>query len=105
MSIRLKAQFNLNECIIKSCNGKAITIVPRERNFYEINYVKVYEVEAANLVQFPTGDGVLKLWHRRLGYLNLKGVHTLQNIVSGMNLGKFSCPTSSLLCKACIEGI
>ena len=56
------------------------------------------------MVQFPTGDGVFKLWHRRLDHLNVKDVHTLQNMISGINLGKFSCPTSSLLCEVCIEG-
>ena len=100
----LKIQFNLNECIVKSCNGEAIAIAPRKRNLYEINFVKVHEAEATNLVQSPTGDGALELWHRCLGHLNVKGVHTLQNMVSGMNLGKFSCPTSSLFCEACIEG-
>ena len=46
----LKAHFNLNEYIVKSCNGEAIVIAPRERNFYEINFVKVHEAKVANLV-------------------------------------------------------
>lgn len=36
-------------------------------------------------------------------HLNMKDVYTLQYIVSDMNLSKFSCPTSSLFCEACIE--
>ena len=48
-------------------------------------------------------DESLKFWHRRLGHLNVKSVHIFENMVSGMNFGEFSCPTSSLLCKACIE--
>ena len=95
----LKIKFNLNEYIVKFCNGKAIAIAPRERNLYEINFVKVHEAEAANLVQFPTGDDTLEVWYNRLGHLNLKGVYPLQNMVINMIIGKFSCFISSLLCK------
>ena len=66
--------------------------------------MKVHGADAANLVQSPIGDGALELWHRRLGHLNVKDVHMLQNMVSDMNLGKFNCPTSSLFWEACIEG-
>ena len=58
---------------------------------------------ATNLVQSPTRDVALELWHHRLGHVNVEGVYTLQILVNGMNLVKFSCPTSSLLCKACIQ--
>lgn len=40
---------------------------------------------------------LLELWHYRLGHLNVKDVHTLQNIVIGLNLGQKKCPMSSLL--------
>lgn len=53
-------QFNLNKCIVKSCDGEAIAIAPREQNLYKINFVKVYKAQLANLVQFPMGDGALK---------------------------------------------
>ena len=86
----LKVQFNLNKCIIKSCNSEAIAITSRKRNLYRINFVKVHEAKAANLVQSPTEDDTLVLWHRLLGHLNIKGVHTLQNMISGTNFGKFS---------------
>ena len=61
-------------------------------------------MEVTNLVQSPMEDDALELWHHNLGHLNLKSVHSLQNMMSGINLGKFSCPTSSLFCEACIEG-
>jgi hypothetical protein len=48
-------------------------------------------------------NGALKLLHHRFGHLNMKGVHILQNIVGGMNVGKFSRFTSLLFCKAHIE--
>lgn len=71
---------------------------------YEINFLKVHKIDAANLVQFPTGDGALIFWHRGLGHLNLKDIYIFQNMVSGMNLDKVTCPTFLLLCKACIGG-
>ena len=54
----------------------------------------MHEADAANLVQSPTRDDALEFWHHRLGHLNMKGAHMLKNIVSGMNIGNFSCPTS-----------
>ena len=100
----LRIQFNLNKCIIKSCDGEAITIVPHEQNLYKIGFVKVQGMEVANLVQSPMGNGALELWNRRLGHLNMNNVHTFQNMVSNMNLVKLSYPTSALLCVVCIEG-
>lgn len=67
-------------------------------------FVKVHKAEAASLVQFPTWDNIFELWTCRLGDLNGKNINTLQNIVSGMNIGKLSCPTFFLLCVVCIEG-
>ena len=46
----LKIQFNLNECIVKSCDGEVIVIAPRERKLYAINFVNVHEAEVTNLV-------------------------------------------------------
>ena len=88
VSSGLKFQVNLNECIVKFCDGEAIAIALRECNLYEINFVKMHEAETTNLVQYPTGDGALELQHYCLGHLNVKGVHTLQNMVSDMNTSK-----------------
>jgi len=104
VSSGLKVQFNLNECIVKGSDGEAIAVAPREGNLYQMNFAKVHGADAAHLVQSPTGDGGLELWHRRLGHLNEKGVRMLQSMVSGMNLGKPSSPTTSLVCEPCIEG-
>lgn len=82
----------MDRCIVKSSDVEAIIIAPREGNLYKINFVNVNDVNATNLVQSLTGDDTLKLWHHRLGYLNVKGVYKLQNMVSGMNLGKKNLP-------------
>lgn len=87
VSHRLMVQFNPNRYINKSCDGEVIAIAPRKRNLYKIHFMKVHKAEVANLVQSPTGDGTLELWHRCLGHLNIKGVHTLQNMLNGINLG------------------
>ena len=99
----IEVNFNINEYIVKYCNGEAVRIAPRECSMYEINFVKVHKTEATNLVQSPTKNDMLELWHRRLGHLNVKGIHILQNMVSGMNFGKFFYPTFLLFCEACIE--
>ncbi len=69
-----------------------------------MTFTKVCDMHVANLAQTSTIDGALELSHRRLGHLNIKGVHALQNMVSGMNLGNMPCPTSSFVCEGCIEG-
>lgn len=97
----LHMQFNLNECFVKACDGKTFAIAPREGNLYGMNFKKVHIADATNLVSFSTKlllnfYWTLVLWHRRLGYLNVNGVHTIQNKVSNMKHVKLSCPTSTL---------
>lgn len=64
----------------------------------------IYKGDLANLVQLSTKDGVLELWHRQLGHLNIKSVHALQSIMSGMKIGKIPRPTFLLVCETCMEG-
>jgi len=81
-----------------------IAIALRESNLYQMTFTKVCEMHVANLAQTSTIDGALELWHHRLGHLNIKGVHALQNMVSGVNRGNMPCPTSSFVCEGYIEG-
>lgn len=85
----LKIQINLNKCIKKYCDGEAIMITPRKDILYEIIFFKMHKVDATNLMQSPVGDDALELYHRHLGYLNVKGIYKLQNMVSGVNYGNF----------------
>jgi hypothetical protein len=59
VSSGLKVQFNINECIIRVSDGHPVAIVPREGNLYHLHIIKVYGVDAANLVQSNGGDGGL----------------------------------------------
>lgn len=68
-------------------------------NLYEMSSTKVHSAKATNFIQSLKRNGT-----RELGHLNVKSVHVLQSLVSGMNLGKIHCPTFSLVCKICIEG-
>ncbi len=99
LSSGCKVQFNMNECIVRAFDGEVITIALREGNLYQVTFTKVCEMHVANVAQTSTIDGALELWHRRLGHLNVKGVHVFQNMVSGMNLGNMPCPTSSFVCE------
>ncbi len=102
LSSGCKVQFSMNECIVRAFDGEVIAIALREGNLYQMTFTKVCEVHVANVAQ--TSTIALVLWHRRLGHLNIKGMHALQNMVSGMNLGNMPCPTSSFVCEGCIEG-
>lgn len=57
----LKVQFNLNEDIIKSCDGKTIVITPYKENLYENNFTNIHKVYTMNMVQSSAGDGALTL--------------------------------------------
>lgn len=61
VSNSLMVKFNLKKHIVKFYNDEAIAIQPRKGNFYKINFVKVDEMDAANLLQCPTGHGALEL--------------------------------------------
>jgi hypothetical protein len=99
-----QVQLNMNECIVRAFDGEVIAIALRESNLYQVTFTKVCEMHVANVAQISTIDGALELWHRRLSHLNVKGVHALQNMVSGMNLGNMPCPTSSFVCERYMEG-
>ena len=97
-----KVQFNKDGCIVRAPHGEVIAMAPRQGNLYQMDFTKVYAVDATNLAQASTNRGPLELWHRRLGHLNVTSVHALEKMVSGMNLGPR--PSSSLICEGCIEG-
>ncbi len=76
---------------MRAFDGEVVVIALREDNLYQVTFTKVCEMHVANVAQTSTIDGALELWHRRLGHLNVKGVHAFQNMVSGMNLGNMPC--------------
>jgi hypothetical protein len=88
---------------VRAFDGEVIAIALREGNLYQMTFTKVCEMHVANLAQTSTIDGALEFWHRRFGHLNIKGVHALQNTVSGMNLGNMPCPTSSFVCEGTLR--
>jgi hypothetical protein len=76
----------------------------RGDNLYKINYIKMHWADAANLVQFLTEDNIFELEHCHLTHLNVKDVHTLQNMVSDIYHDKFSFLHHRCFYKVCIEG-
>ena len=93
----------MTEYIVQGSNWKVVIVALYEGNLYHMNFAEVHEADVANLVQSSTKDGALKLWHCRLGQLNMKSVHTLQRIMSGMKLAKIIHATSLLVCEAYID--
>lgn len=82
-----KMQFNLNKCIVKNSDGKLIAITLYKGNLYHMNFIKVHGAVPTNLVQTLNKDHALEFWHHYYRHLNMKSVHILQNMISGMNLG------------------
>ena len=62
-----------------------------------MNYTKVYRANTAYLVQSWKEDGAFEFWNHQLGYLNVKRVHALKNMLSGMHFRKIPCTASSIL--------
>ena len=50
------------------------------------------------------GGGPRKLWHCRLGHLDVKSIYALKFILRDINLSKTSHPTFTLGCEACTKG-
>ena len=95
LSTRLKIQFNLNECIVRGPDGEVISIGLHNGNLYKMNFKNVHIVDAVDLVQSWRKDNAFQFWNCWLGHLNAKCVRILKNIMSGMNLSKILCTTSS----------
>ena len=49
LSNKLKVQFNLNKCIVRGLDKEIIAMKLREGNLYNMNFIKVYEADVANL--------------------------------------------------------
>ena len=56
------------------------------------------------LTQSSSKDDKLRLWHRRLGHLNVKSVKTLRGTVSGMDLLQSHQDPSPFTYERCIQG-
>ena len=97
----LKVQFLANKCIVGGANGDMVAIAWHERNLYQMTFSEACGVDVANFVCSHVGGGLVELWHCRLGYLNVRSVYALQNMVRNMNLGKTSHPTFTLVCEVC----
>jgi hypothetical protein len=59
MSNDLNVQSNLKKCIVKSCDGEAISVALCKCNLYKMNFVKMHEVEMANFMQIFTEGMVI----------------------------------------------
>ena len=58
----------------------------------------------STLARTSANDDAMELWHKRLGHLNAKWVKALQNMVSGMDLGKVPSNVVPFACEGCVEG-
>ena len=91
------------EYFVQACNGKAITIVLCKGNLLKIDFTKAYGADVTNLVQFLTGDGVFEFFCTVLWPFECEGYSYASKYGEWHNIEIFSCSTSSLLCKVCIE--
>ena len=104
LSKDLKVRFDVNECIVRGANGEVVAIARREGNLYLMTFKELHGAHSTNLENSRAGGDSVELWHHRLGHLDVRSIYALQSMVKGINLGKTSPPTTSLVCEACTEG-
>lgn len=64
LSNGLKVLFNINECIVGGSDNEVIAIMLRGGNLYQMTFMKVCRVDAANLVRLSTEGGMIDFWGR-----------------------------------------
>ena len=79
-----------------------VTLARCEGNLYQMTFTEVCErMRPTSCVHVREAVG----WSfGQLQHLDVRNVYAIQSMVRDMNLGKISCPTSRLVCKACTEG-
>ena len=74
-----------------------------EANLYQLELKKVNRAEVSTLAYTTANGDAMELWHKRVGHLNAKGVKALQNMVSGMDLGKIPSNVVPFACEECVQ--
>ena len=100
----LKVHFDNMRCVVKAQDGKVLVMTSMEANLYQVELKNVNGAEVRSLALTSANGDALELWHKRLGHLNAKSVKALENMVSGMNLGKTTSNVLPLACEGCVEG-
>ena len=104
LSKGLKVFFHVNECIVEGANGDVVAIARREGSLYEMCFKEVCGANSGDFVHLRGEGDSVEVWHHRLGHLDVRSIYALQSMVKGINLGKTSHPTTTLVCEACTEG-
>ena len=99
----LKIEFGEFGCVMRNKLGNVIATATRDKNLFRLDCLAIRGNEKANAAKLEHG-GVLALWHRRLGHLNLPSVQNLETLVTGMDLNKEALNPPHPVCKGCIEG-
>lgn len=98
-----KIQFNLYECIVKSCDVDAVAIVPRKQNLYKINFIKCIKQERPTWCTFQRKMARSSLVESPWPF-DCEGYSYPPNHGEWYEpWQKKNCLRFSLLCKTCIE--
>ena len=100
----LKVHFNVMGCVVRAQSGEMLAMGSMEANLYQLELKKVNGAKVSTLAHTSANGEALELWHKRLGHLNAKGVKALQNMVSGMDLGKVPSNVVPFACEGCVKG-
>ena len=98
----LNVEFGALGCTVKDDHGHTLALAARVNNLYRMRCTKVSGSEDAKVA--ASKEEGLKLWHRRMGHLNVKSLVQLPSLVSGLDLSHTNAAPSSLTCEGCLEG-
>lgn len=85
-------QFNVHRCTLEVPNDDVLAVASCKDNLYQVIFTKVRGADMANIVQLLKKNRAMKLWHRRLSQLNVRSMHFIENMLSGMTLTRMNHP-------------
>jgi hypothetical protein len=85
-------QFHVNKCIVGGVNDNVIVIARCQGNLYQMTCTEVCKANVANFVRSCAGVSPAKLWHHRLGHLDVRSIYALESMIRGMNLNNHQNP-------------
>ena len=95
-------EFGALGCAVKDDHGHTLALAARVNNLYRLRCTKESGSEDAKVA--ASKEEGLKLWHCRMGHLNVKSLKKLPSLVSGLDLSHVKAAPSSLTCEGCLEG-
>jgi hypothetical protein len=90
-------------CTIRDKAGRTIVSILSEKGLFRLRMPKMLSMTKTALVAaITTKSAAVRLWHERLGHLNMADVKKLTKLADGMAITETH--TDNMICEPCING-